>query len=156
MKYVFDTSPFSVLFKNFYRKQFPTLWERFDELVEQGLIVSTREVAREIQDCPIENLREWAREHENLFTTPTAAEAAVVSRIFAVRHFQQNIERQKLYKGGKCADPFVVARAVVESAAVVTMESLRPNSAKIPNICERFEVSWFTLQSFMEREQWEF
>lgn len=73
MKYVFDTSPFSVLFKNFYRKQFPTLWERFDELVEEGLIVSTREVAREIQDCPIENLREWAREHENLFTTPTAA-----------------------------------------------------------------------------------
>jgi hypothetical protein len=31
-----------------------------------------------------------------------------------VRHFQQNIEQQKLLKGGKNAEPFVIARAAVE------------------------------------------
>jgi hypothetical protein len=33
MSYVFDNSPLSALFRNYYRKAFPTLWARFDKLV---------------------------------------------------------------------------------------------------------------------------
>ena len=40
MSYVFDTSPLSALFKNFYRRRFPSLWARFDDLVANGHIVS--------------------------------------------------------------------------------------------------------------------
>jgi hypothetical protein len=29
MSYVFDNSPLSVLFRNFYRRTFRSLWERF-------------------------------------------------------------------------------------------------------------------------------
>jgi hypothetical protein len=50
MSYVFDNSPLSVLFKNYYRGTFKSLWEHFDELVGDGSIVSTREVLREIED----------------------------------------------------------------------------------------------------------
>ena len=50
MSYVFDNSPLSSLFKNFYPKTFPTLWKNFDDLVVQGSIVSTREALREIED----------------------------------------------------------------------------------------------------------
>ena len=32
MSYVFDNSPLSVLFKNFYRNTFPSLWDNFDGL----------------------------------------------------------------------------------------------------------------------------
>ncbi len=49
MKYVFDTSPFVSLFRNFYPSTFVTLWQNFDALIDAGEIVSTREVYREIE-----------------------------------------------------------------------------------------------------------
>jgi hypothetical protein len=156
MSYVFDNSPLSTLFRNFYRNRFPTLWERFDALVSDGQIVSTREVYREIQDGATESLREWAKENHTLFATPTAAEGAFVAQIYAVHHFQQNIEQQKLLKGGRNADPFVVAKAAVEGRAVVTMEVLKPHAAKIPNICEHFNLTCLSLEQFMEEEGWAF
>jgi hypothetical protein len=156
MSYVFDNSPLSVLFKNFYRNTFRSLWENFDALVADGRIVSTREALREIEDGAPENLLTWAKDHTELFATPTAAEAQFVARIYAMTHFQQNIEQQKLLKGGKNADPFVIAKAAIEDRAVVTMEEFKPNAAKIPNICRHFRVKCLSLQEFMEEEGWQF
>jgi hypothetical protein len=62
MSYVFDNSPLSVLFKNFYRNTFRSLWDNFDALVDDGRIVSTREALREIEDGAPENLLAWANE----------------------------------------------------------------------------------------------
>jgi hypothetical protein len=44
MSYVVDTSALSTLFRNYYRRRFPSLWRRFDDLVASEDIVSTREV----------------------------------------------------------------------------------------------------------------
>jgi hypothetical protein len=44
----------------------------------------------------------------------------------------------------------------VAGATVITMETLKPNAADIPNICEHFGISWLTLQGFMEAESWTF
>lgn len=154
--YVFDTSPLSTLFKNFYVSRFPTLWAQFDALVAAGQIVSTREVMHELLDGPVEAARIWCNQAHQLFPTPNAREGAAVAGIFAVAHFQQNIEQQKLLKGGRNADPFVIARAIAEGCPVVTMELFKPNSAKIPNICAHFHVPCLTLEGFMEREGWTF
>lgn len=156
MTYVFDTSPLSTLFNNYYRRRFPTLWQRFDELVNNGDIVSTREVLREIEDGPVETLREWTAQNGELFTMPNAEEGAFVTRIYAVQHFQQNIERQKLLRGGRNADPFVIAKAAVTNRTVVTMERRQPTAVKIPNICDHFGIPCATLEDFMETEGWEF
>jgi hypothetical protein len=156
MSYVFDTSPLSVLFKNFSRRTFRSLWEHFDELVDAGKIVSTREARREIEDGAPDNLVEWAKQHNGLFSTPTAQEGAFVAKIYSVTHFQQNIEQRKLLKGGKNADPFIIARAAVGGGIVVTMEQLKPKAAKIPNICQHFGIQCLTLDEFMEAEGWEF
>jgi len=156
MSYVFDNSPLSVLFKNFYRNTFRSLWDNFDRLVAEGRIVSTREALREIEDGAPEKLLRWAKDHTELFATPTAAEARFVARIYSVPHFQQNIEQQKLLKGGNNADPFVIAKAAVEGRAVVTMEQLKLNAARIPNICQYFRVRCLSLEEFMEEEGWQF
>ncbi|MGE4046274.1 MAG: PIN domain-containing protein [Acetobacteraceae bacterium] len=156
MNYVFDTSPFSTLFKNYYRRTFRSLWERFDELVEDGRIVSTREVLRELEDGPVESAAVWASQHSGLFAMPGAAEGAFVGRIYRVTHFQQNIEQRKVLRGGRCADPFVIARAAVETRAVVTVEEFKPNAVKIPNICRHFDIQCLSLEDFMEAEGWEF
>lgn len=156
MSYVFDNGPLSALFRNYYRKSFPSLWERFDDLVASGRLVSTREVFREIEDSSIESLVEWAGRNRGLFATPTTKEGAFVVRIYAVPHFQQNIEQKKLLRGGKVADPFVIARAACESRAVVSTELIKPNAVKIPNICAHFGVRCLSLAEFMEAEGWTF
>jgi hypothetical protein len=156
VSYCFDNSPLSALFKNYYRRAFRSLWQRFDELVDNGSIVSTREVLREIEDRGPENLQEWAKDHRALFTTPTPAEGDFVARIYRVAHFQQNVEQQKLLKGGNVADAFVIAKAAVDGLTVVTMELFKPNAVKIPNICRHFNIPCLTLEEFMEREGWEF
>ncbi len=156
MTYVFDTSPFSALFKSFYRRRFPTLWAQFDALTEQGSIVSTREVLRELEGFGLPELQEWLGNNRDIFSTPTAGEAAYVAQIFAVPHFQQNIELKKIYKGGLQADTFVVAKAAVIEGTVVTLEKSAPNSARIPNICEHFGIKCINLEEFMEAEGWEF
>jgi Domain of unknown function (DUF4411) len=156
VNYVFDNSPLSALFRNYYRKSFPSLWQRFDQLVNGGRLVSTREVFREIEDSRDESLLVWAKKNRELFATPTPEEGAFVTRIYAVRHFQQNIEQKKLLRGGKVADPFVIARAACENRTVVTTEVKRPNAVKIPNICEHFGVDCMSLAEFMEAENWTF
>ena len=93
---------------------------------------------------------------QGLFPTPTGEKGAFIAQVFAVKHFQQVIEQKKLLKGGKNADPFVVARAAVIGGIVVTMEKEPKNGAKIPNICRHFEISCCSLEKFMEAEGWEF
>ena len=129
---------------------------RFDALVADGFVVSTREVWRELEDRPLPALVEWERTNSHIFTMPTAAEGAFIARIYSVRHFQQNIEQRKLLKGGKHADSFVVAKAAVEGRTVVTEESIKPNAVRIPNICQHFNVPCLTLEAFMDAEGWEF
>jgi Domain of unknown function (DUF4411) len=121
-----------------------------------GGILSTREVLREIEDSSIADLRDWAKDNPNVFTIPTATEGAFIAKIYGVTHFQQNIEQQKLLKGGRNADPFVIAKAATDGNTVVTMEMLKPNAAKIPNICKHFKVPCMTLEEFMEAEGWQF
>ncbi len=125
-------------------------------MIADKTIISTREVLREIEDSSISEAREWAAKNQETFPAPTAAEAQFVTKIFSVPHFQANIEKQKLYKGGHNADPFVIAKAATEGLTVVTMEKLKPNAAKIPNICKHFDVKCLTLEEFMAAENWQF
>lgn len=156
MSYVFDTNAFSQLFHSYYPGRFPSLWEQFHQLVKDGAITSTREAAREIEDDRVAALRDWAKVHKELFPAPTVDEALFVSQIFSVPHFQLVIEQKKLLKGGKNADPFIVARAKLLEATVITMEGEPKNGAKIPNICRYFDIPCSSLEGFMELEGWEF
>lgn len=128
MSYVFDNSPLSALFRNYYRKNFPSLWQRFDRLVDDGRLVSTREVFREIEDGPIESLLEWAKQNRELFATPTAEEGAFVAKTYAVPWFQQNIEKKKLLRGGKVAaafgTPYAIAGSRISSRGLASCQPL--------------------------------
>ena len=155
MIYVIDTSVVSMLHKNYYRENFPSLWKRFDGMVNDGLFTSCREAFRELEDIGGQGF-DWAKANVGLFVAPDAKEGGIVAQIYAVKHLQANIEKQKLHKGGKCADPFLIARAKSIGGTVLTMEQLRANSAKIPNICEHFKVPCVDLQEFMEVEGWQF
>ena len=157
MIYVFDTNIFASLFKNYYRKRFPSLWKRFDAMVADGEIVSTREVRRELE-AQSDEASKWANDNPKVFIMPTADIANFVGTIYSVRHFQANIEQKKLLRGGKNADPFLVATAATLDPAgtVVTLEVNRDNAVKIPNMCQHFSVRCLSLEEFIEKESWVF
>lgn len=154
--YVLDTNIISNLHKNYYRKRFVSLWKQFDELVAAGKITSTREAFHELHDGVPGADTEWADANAKLFATPDAKEAEFVGQIYSVAHFQSNIEKQKLYKGGRNADAFIVARAYAIGGTVVTMERFKSNAVRVPNICEHFKIPYLDLEGFMEKEGWEF
>lgn len=158
MLYVIDTSALIDMFDNYYPSRFPSLWELFDSMVAAGNICSVREAFHEIQSYQVKTSRlvKWARANPDFFQQPTEAEAECVARIFSVSHFQHMISRKKLIAGGYVADPFVIAKALVQEGIVVCQEKLKEHAARIPNVCRYFGVECVDIEGFMERENWVF
>ena len=156
MIYVFDTSSLSILFRNYFPKNFPSLWEKIDALCLAGRIVSTREVRYELEEWDHTHAQDWVKKNKEMFPAPLDAEGEIVKDIFANPHLQANVDEKKLRRGGKHADPFVIAKAKDNSATVVTEEKYKPNAVTIPNICELFDIQCINLEEFMEQEKWVF
>ncbi len=156
MIYVFDSNSLIDLFKHYYPSRFPSLWEKFDALVLSGNITSTREVSNEITQMD-DRLSDWTKNNKTIFPISSPEELRIVAEIFRNTHFQANIRKQERLQGKAVADPFVIAKAkIVEDGCVITQELLKANAAKIPNICQAFEVPYMNLEGFMEKEGWEF
>jgi hypothetical protein len=156
MVYFFDTNSLSVL-RNYYPERFPSFWQQFDEAVEDGAVLSVREVFNELQR--FENgtwLIDWAQRNKQMFRVPGPEEAQFVSEIFRVPHFRTMVGKQQQLQGLPVADPFVIAAAKVAGGCVVTEEGVRPNAAKIPNVCSHFKVHCTNLQGFLEKVSWAF
>jgi hypothetical protein len=156
MKYVFDSDSLIDLFRHYYPERFPTLWEKFDVLVSGEELISVREVFNEIGSSE-DSLGTWAKEQKNiLFLESTVEELRFVAEIFQVQHFQAMIRKQERLKGKPVADPFVIARAKITGACVVTQEKSTENAAKIPNVCDHFGIPCINLEGFMKKESWTF
>ena len=104
----------------------------------------------------LRRINQWARQNIAMFTAPTYEEMQFVKEIFKVEHFQVIISRKNLLNGKPVADPFIIAKAKIIDGIVVTNEVNNPNGAKIPNICERFNIKCINLERFMEIEKWSF
>lgn len=154
-KYVFDTGPLRILVHHFYQDRFPTLWNKFELLVEKGNLFSVREVFQEITRKE-NDLLEWAKTRKDLFRIPTEEEINFVTKILKIAHFQQLVSNEQRLTGYPAADPFVIACGKVQSAIVVTTEQEKPNSAKMPNVCKHFKIECIELEEFMKREKWRF
>ena len=165
MMYVFDTSSIRSL-QHFYPRVFKSIWDGLDGLVARQKLISTREVFNELERQAIsEELLKWAKLNKALFRTPTGPELLFVADIFKIRHFQGLIGAQQRLKGTPVADPFVIACARINDATVVTEEgwqrggkplTLKPNAAKIPNVCAHFKIPCIDLEEFMHQQGWAF
>jgi len=154
--YLFDSSSIRVL-NNYYAERFPSFWQRFDEAVADGRVLSVREVYHELGfQLSGKWIWSWIELHKHMFLQPTGAEAAFVGEIFAVPHFQAIVGELQRLKGRPVADPFVIASARVRSGCVVTEEANKPNAAKIPNVCEHFGIDWTNVEGFLHHVDWTF
>jgi len=152
--YVFDTSSIIVL-GHYFPDRFPTFWDNFESAVATGSVVSVREVLREIAS-PRPWLADWVNNHKGMFLMPGAEETAFVAKIFQVAHFQMLVTETQRLRGQPVADPFVIACASVRGGTVVTEESSKPNSARIPNVCGHFGVGCTNVEGFLAENDWTF
>lgn len=157
MKYIFDTASLSVIFKHYYFDRFPTFWEKFNNSILNKEILSVREVKKEIEEKKWDiNLEIWVKKNNDFFIDPNNEEMLFITQIYTIKHFQQNLERDKLLKGGSFADPFIISKAKIINGTVVTQEKFRDNAVKIPNICKHFNINCTDLEGFLIEKDWKF
>jgi hypothetical protein len=156
MIYVFDTSSFIVL-GHYFPQRFPSFWQNLDQAVADGEVLSVREVLNELKGRGNKpHLDDWIKANGHIFQPPSSREAKFVRRIFEVAHFRQLVSERARLKGTPVADPFVIAAAKVRSGTVVTEETHKPHAARIPNVCDHFNIPWTSIEGFMEHMGWKF
>ena len=157
MIYVFDSNSLSNILNHYYPDRFPSFWEKFNDCVKGGKIISVREVRNELtgkfEDETIELLM---KQNKDLFPSPAHDELSFITKIYAVNHFQHNLDKKRILSGGYFADPFVIAKAWKEKGTVITEEDYKEHGAKIPNICEHFDIPCLKLEGFLIKEDWKF
>jgi hypothetical protein len=153
--YLFDTSSFRVL-SHYYPDRFKTFWKQFAESVSAGHVLSVKEVYNELERYSDNLMWPWAQEHKHVFAPPTDDEANFVGVIFSVDHFRALIGSKQILQGRPVADPFLIASALMRGGCVVTEEEHKPNAAKIPNVCEYFNVNCTNVEGFLHQNGWEF
>ncbi len=110
---VFDTSAFVNGRRDHYPVEtFPSVWDFVAEAMEDGRIITPREVLNELKAKDDETCR-WAKERTGCFVEPSAEVQRQAGEILAM------LPNPGVRDG---ADPFVVAEARVRSFVVVTYE----------------------------------
>jgi hypothetical protein len=152
--YIFDTNVFTAM-GHFFPSRFPTIWAKMDELVQNKVLRSVREVRREIEiNCPFDYIEVWVKKHHSIFLPPTDAEAQIVAEIFKKEQYRGLVRRQKMLKGLPVADPFIIAAAKAnKGGCVVTQESLKPGGARIPTVCADLKIDCIDLEIFLEQQE---
>lgn len=125
----------------------PAYWDWLDQQYQQGTLASIISVYDELikQD---DELSDWAKERKNQFLGITATDiqekfANVAQYVGSLSN--KNQEDVAIFLGG--ADPWLIAKAALDNATIVTHEVLVPpesRKVKLPNICEHFQVKHIT------------
>lgn len=151
-KYIFDSGPFIDL-KNYPGDVFSSLWENFTQMINDGEIISSSEVFRELEDYDDE-IAAWAKQNKNVFIKPTLEEQVQVQKI--LEKHPDLVKEEAILLGKPYADPFVIAQAKMHNCVLVHSEKFKSNAHKIPNVCMTFSVEETNLFEFFRREKWKF
>ncbi len=157
--YVLDTNIYSALLNNFPFKITQEFWVPLEYFIENGEVISTMEVYKELSAKFESDSSKWKWIHDrrNHFLIPTNEQCKIMQNIFKVKKFRENIKEKNMRKGNPEADTFLIALAKVSNSVVVTKEKYRPNSPKIPNMCEHFKIEYISYDDFLVilREQFD-
>lgn len=155
MLYRFDTSAFLNSWNRYYPPDlFPSLWERFDDLINSGNIIATEEVRIELERKD-DGVYRWALGRRRMFIPMYENIQQSARNILA--QYPRLIDNRRNRSG---ADPFVIALAQtqMEDCAVVTYET-RGNSQNrpyIPDVCDALGVRCISVRELIQEQGWRF
>lgn len=146
-KYVLDTSALIDLKNEYPQAAFPSLWQRIEELCDKGVIISVREVRREIERGS-DQLVLWVKARPTMFKMPSVEEAILVGTL-------QDDHPSWVDPAGTNpdADPFVVAAAKCQDLIIITHE--KPNKL-LRVAAKRLELRCLRIAELVAEEGWQF
>jgi hypothetical protein len=136
----------------------PGLWERLEQLILTGLVISHVEVLYEIKKDGLrgEELYEWANSHSTIFKEYSWESEGAVIKSMSPRY--SAFVNQKV--GDIYADPWLVAQAKTRGLSVITEEKAKltddPQKHKLPNVCRHYDVKAMNLLEFTKEQGWTF
>lgn len=152
MKYVIDTNALRTFFRFYYREVTPDLYKNFDKMIDSRELISVKEVYNEMerQHQKDSDVLKELKNIKHIFLEPTNEEEInIIQDIYKNINFQHNIKEKNILEGKPVADAFLVAKAKIENAVLITSENFSPNAAKIPNMCEKYSVKYINYEKFL-------
>lgn len=149
-KYLLDTNIFIQSHKQFYNMDFcPGFWNWLNLSQESNITGSIIYVIDEL--CKGNDiLATWASDNKksnwamNIDDEQTQTMFSKIVNYVEVT-YDDTATKQKFYG---CADPWIIAKAAVTGATVVTQEKLvvtNSSKIKIPNICQHFNINYINI-----------
>lgn len=93
---------------------------------------------------------QWIKSRKEMFLNPTDAESIILKELFQNLKMQESVHTKNILNNRPSADAYLVAKAKILNATLVTSETYKPNSAQLPNICEELDVNYISYDDFME------
>lgn len=151
--YCIDTSALIQAHADYPQDAFPGFWAQLDALIDEGRLVSSIEVLRELKAHEGDAMHMWGKERKAVFLELSEEIQRAVQEIMAAR---PELAKQRL--NAHRADPFVIATAKVHGATVVTNEqrdgiARRP---KIPLVCDGLGIGCVRFAQVIRAEGWVF
>lgn len=153
--YSFDTSALIDGLERFYpQANFPTLWERMDDLIGQGRLMISEEAWKESVSVASAT-KEWCEDPTaGRNSAQFATDAAVASIVGAI---MQDYPQWAAQGKKNAADPFVIAVAESQGGIVITGEKDGgPSKPKIPFVCKERDVAFGRFVLVVTNEGWTF
>ena len=146
--YVFDSNIFITLHQRYSMDVFPKVWEKLEEIMANGMVISSQEVYDELL-VGGDSLVEWVKKRKVCFY-PTDVSIQQGVREILSQH-RGLIEAGRKYNS---ADPFVIALAIKTQRIVVTEEAPTRNdkSPKIPDVCAAYQIGCVNFLTFARKE----
>lgn len=132
---------------NMSKKTFSPIWESFEQLIDNGQLISSIEVFDELKD---DDLIEWSKKHKEIFV-PASKEIQDQVKV-VLKKYPTFIKMKS--SANSNGDPFLVATAIVNNGCIVTNERSGDEKTcdyKIPNVCKGFDIEYMDLHSFVNQ-----
>jgi len=148
-KYVIDTSSLLELPFSYPKDNFPGVWQKIEELIDEGKMISSEEVLIELGRKDDDIFR-WAKDKKESFFPIDKDIQIAVTKILTTHG---NIVSLRGNKSN--ADPFIIALASIQACTIVTQETPTGNPArlKIPDVCNDLKIECLTLVGLLKREE---
>lgn len=154
MIYVLDTNVFRELISHLPKRGqlFEGLWDTIEEKTASGEFISVDECYNELKRHYSEDGEQFQgiKAHKYMFKNPDNEESIVISQLLQNPKMRETVHQKNILSNRPSADVYIVAKAKVLGATVVTNEKYKPNSAQLPNLCEELGVPYINYEDFME------
>lgn len=143
-KYCLDANVLIQAWNFYYSPKFcPSYWDVLNELGNAGTIFIPHMVYEEIVRTD-DDLSRWLKQSSIAIREIDEKVIQCLQMIWAANPIHKTLVDN--VRGRSLADPWVIAHAMREGAAVVTKEekvtALNASRVKIPNVCENMGVEW--------------